>query len=740
MKNESFFNHSGLFLFFILIVVFKATLSFNSPSYNPNDDTCLYPTEAAMQYHYAKLVAQGESLPEIDFRAQYPEGLNFKTDLTLCMEYIAGFSYRFIFHPTIKIPFHVFSIWFIAFVSTLPLFVCFWGAKVFFQKNYSAWFAVLIYGLSPFFFLRGINNFGRENLSLFFIFLGSVGFLGALNQIDKAEWKKWTGLIFSALGWGLALLSWHVSRFVLEIEFTILLALFLLGKFNLKEKQVTVYWVLLLFPFIFLLPELKSRSYFLSPGVFLGYGLIIDFILEKFFPNWKGKKKFLLLPVLVALGVFLKPKGVDSHVFSLMVDKLRFFLIKPQNPDLLSFESRTMWIEAFHSPRIDQVFYYFPFLGLFTFVGIFFHWKRIIHLLSEKWDRLYLVFHTLVFGFLFLMIFRMHGFFIFWFSLLIGGMFSSFLSGKKFIKWTMLSFIMFQILFSAWQSSTIKTGNFFKVGLQRFFSVEEPEILHIRQSNLDLVNWVKDNTGKDEVFAGWFGTTPLIFAYADRPITLQPKFENQSVRKKFKEFTLSLFESEEAISKFCSDYKVDYLIYQTNFLLDTSRDSLKYISGKEKVTFDSPVYLFHFKPLDLENFELVYQNPSFRVFQYLSKPDQRYKNLPIGYEPIYDKKYFECKDETFSDEVSIYPALEKINQLYAGYSFAIMKLKEGNISFAEETFGRIVKDCPLFYRAWLRLGEINLTKKDFGTAEKCFEKALEGFPKNPEAENYLDQF
>jgi hypothetical protein len=103
-----------------------------------------------------------------------------------------------------------------------------------------------------------------------------------------------------------------------------------------------------------LLPVLRSRWFFLSPGALVGWFFLFDFILGSVWQNWKLRRGTLLAGA--ALLFLLRPR-TDSHVFSLLLDKVKFFFQKPADPGLLSPETRIMWVEDFFSPRVDQLIY-----------------------------------------------------------------------------------------------------------------------------------------------------------------------------------------------------------------------------------------------------------------------------------------------------------------------------------------------------------------------------------------------
>jgi asparagine N-glycosylation enzyme membrane subunit Stt3 len=227
MNHKRLISYGALLLFCIAIVCLKAVLGFQNFAYNPRSDLNLYPTEAALQYHWSEVVAKGGDIPLALARAQYPEGLRVGTDVTIAMEYVAGYCYRFLAEPLGAGPFHRYSIWFIAVMSTTAVPVVFILALALFRSHWAAWCAALLYGLHPFSFMRVIRNFGRENFALTFIFLAILGLVLLLQVVDRR--RQVLALILAVVAQVVAFLFWHVSRFAFDVTMLCLLIVWLQG-------------------------------------------------------------------------------------------------------------------------------------------------------------------------------------------------------------------------------------------------------------------------------------------------------------------------------------------------------------------------------------------------------------------------------------------------------------------------------------------------------------------------------
>ena len=72
----------------------RVRLSTFTPRYDQQDETGYFRTESAYQYRYARMIAEGRGMPEIDREAQFPEGVRPTRELTPLMEYATGWAYR----------------------------------------------------------------------------------------------------------------------------------------------------------------------------------------------------------------------------------------------------------------------------------------------------------------------------------------------------------------------------------------------------------------------------------------------------------------------------------------------------------------------------------------------------------------------------------------------------------------------------------------------------------------------
>ena len=109
-----------------------------------------------------------------------------------------------------------------------------------------------------------------------------------------------------------------------------------------------------------------------------------------------------------------------------------------------------------------------------------------------------------------------------------------------------------------------------------------------------VLNFIRENTGTNDVVLALFQFSPVICAYTERPVVVHSKFENLQVREKVKEFHAALFEQESAFYEFCRKYDVSYFVYEPSMLYDTSTESIRYMANRLVIGTDSTALLMNF--------------------------------------------------------------------------------------------------------------------------------------------------
>src|SRR5437899_602187 len=130
----------------MLGVYIKVRLSSQRPNFD--HETGYFREESALQYRYAKMVARGEALPEVDRDAQFPEGIRTGRELTLLMERAAGWSYRLLPEAVRPPDFLWFTLVWTSLISSLSILALYALALRLSGSRVAALAVAAVYGVS----------------------------------------------------------------------------------------------------------------------------------------------------------------------------------------------------------------------------------------------------------------------------------------------------------------------------------------------------------------------------------------------------------------------------------------------------------------------------------------------------------------------------------------------------------------------------------------------------------------
>ncbi|MCX7994170.1 MAG: tetratricopeptide repeat protein [candidate division WOR-3 bacterium] len=647
-----------LLLIFFTSIVYRFRLSTNPEYYDPKDPTAFYWTENALQYHYAELIASGEKIPSFDPKLQAPEGVKIFENLTILMEYPCGWLYRIFRLKERNVLFHTWTIIFIAGCASLGIFAIFFLSRAIGISHFYSILACLLFNFSLVSVGRSTFGFLNEDFALPFIAFGLASYFYAIRSSkNKILFSFLSGICFL-----ISLCSWHFSRFIfLAIVFISVFNLWVFERGSRLKDNALVLFYTLLIPFIgsFFVPVLKSRLYFLSLPFALSFGAILGIFIFKQKAEYtvvsssRGRLSIIIGLVFLAVSIvitrLLNIEAEYTHVWSLIINKIKFFGIKPADPGLLDYPARSLWIEAFNSPHPVSIFKnLFPLIipALFSFVYL--TRKRFF----DSSIRLF-IFFSIIFFLGYLTIERMgvvNNYFVSVLAAAIGVV--ELKKGFKFYNYLPSAVLGIVFLFNFYQGYHLHNPTGYITTLRRIFGNEiSQEFYNWRLNNLELVRFIRHETPEDAIFLSSFGVGPLIFTYARRPIVLQPKFEVKNCQKLVKEFFDAIYSSETEFYNYCKSKNVNYFLYDIKILLDDTRDGSRWIAGKKEVHSRSAAFLLHFFPEDLAHFELVYQNNFYRLYRVV-KEKRLQLSSAIPYQSIYDLKAFgnQTKNIEFFDD------------------------------------------------------------------------------------------
>lgn len=558
----------------MLGVHLKFRLSAHGPNYDIAAESGYFREESALQFRYARMVARGEAIPEIDRDAQHPEGIRTGRELTLWMERAAGWSYRLIPEPLRPADFFRFALLWAAFVSSLTIPALYLLALRISRSHGAAFAAAAVYGVSWVSACNGIRSFVHESFA-FPLIAASFACLAA--ALDKEERRGAFYAAGSALALAAALASWHFTRFYLG-------GLVLACLWTYRSR----------------LREAKTAALVAAAGIAAAW---------------------LFDPVMRAST----GTGAYGHVWALLFAKLRHGLVfKPADPGALSQEARLLWLGAFNSPKPPFAFYaLFPMILFAAPRAWALRKKEKLpdSAAAELTDAM-----LVVFAFGALMVSRLLPMLAFFFCAAASRLPERLLKRKAVV-------VALALLIGAEAFKSLAPMSPFNpfMALSGVFARQDDELMTSVRSEREAVDWLRANGGRRPVLAN-FGLSPTFLEYADSPVLLQSKFEAASTRAKTAEFLAALYSDEAAFHAFCAKNGAAWFVYTPDDVLDLSGDGPRYIAGGPALSTGTAAFRFHFRPESLKLFRLAFENEGYRIFSVGEKPAKRTGKVP----PVYD--------------------------------------------------------------------------------------------------------
>ena len=656
-------------------VSYKVYLLDKLPFFNPDNGEAFFWTESAFHFRHFQMVAQGKGIPAVDFGIQHPEGLDTVRYITPVMEQVSGKLYRWFFS---NMPPHVFLVYFSIAISTLSILAIFFTASAAWRSRAAALICASFYALAPASLTRTSGGgFIREDFALPFIFFSFGCFIVCLRK-DKP--------LVSGLGSVLlimALSAWHVTQLYLSLFVAALVVAFMLkNDQDLPLKSLIVFVVMMMSAALFI-PVLRAKHFIFSPALMLSCGLLV--IAWMSITIKRSRKNQLVIAGLI-LGGFLIVSliiqtlmGSYSHVFELLLAKIRFLGVLPEDPGRLSFEAKSMWTSAFVSPQLVELPFLLSASLIFGPIAVGIMIQRMVKRHSSA-HEIVIVFLAGCMFILFLMIHRMSVFAIFFLALSMGTLTQI---NNTHLKRTVYASLVICFLIQCYLLPSFKLVAF------------RPNQKDLK----DVLAFIKNRTAPETAVLTTFQLGPAVAAYTAHPVALHSKFESKILRDKVAQVYTALYRSEDTFYEICKRLKVGLFVYQPDMVQSDAPGSIRYLVGAKPLKTKSAAFGFHFAPHKLKHFTLLYQSPIYRVYGVGEIKSTAAD--PIQYEPHYDLANFLNNDEPGEnlDDAVLKSGLEKLR-----------------------TAGMHTKIAARFF-----------AEQDYDTAARQYERAMRMDPKNRQA-------
>jgi hypothetical protein len=537
----------------------KTAKIFANPTWDARDETGQFWSEFAFHYRFAKFFAEhpvrdwGQLAR--DRHVQFPDTVNDWAEFSIAMEVPVGVLYRWIYGNPIttlegstpeglwsgfaarhKPAFHVFVVWYDCLVSSLTLFAVFFLARALWRSDFAGLMASAFYAtLYPSYGRTVKNLFLREDFAIPLIVFALFFTVRMLQQSNRHD------QMFAALFWVAALASWHLTQFVLAVVVAAAVLVYL-GWGETPRRPLAVGLLALC---SMLLPVLRAKQFYLSPTMCVLYALTLAVWING------GRRKAIGVfaasaASFLVLGALLQ-RGDYAHVYELFFCKLRFLGVKPANPSSLPWDARVLWESAFDTASVAEFWHSLAWcLPMALIVAAIGRQERRVA------TNLSLLFVLLLFP-LSWMVVRYFTFLGFAAAVAAGG-----IVALPSIWWKPIA-----LAAVGWQ--------FLGLNAQ---PLDRAPVLPAAYR--DVVKWVNENTPADAVLLASISESPVILAGTERPIVLHSKFENRTIRERYRQFLTTIYASEEDFARFARRYGADYFLFDRENFLRPGIESRRY--------------------------------------------------------------------------------------------------------------------------------------------------------------------
>lgn len=583
----------------------RAHRAWDAPSFNAKEDTYIHRSEAAVHYRYARLIATGQGIPEIDRQLQAPEGVRPRQDFTLLMEWTLGGAQRLLGVLGLpQPPFQVTVAALIALVSALSLPLLAITTRLLHGCWRCGWAATLLYAFSVPAWVRTSGAFIREAFAL-----PLMALVIALAIADQKRPRPWSfALLLTA---AVAFLScWHLASFIAALLAAPLL-LCLAWQADPRPARRPLLALGLAVPLASLLVDaLRSRGLLLSPqGLLLMGGALAAWWAPHW--SWRRRRQFLLAGaglVLVLLPVLALGGGDYAHVYQTLLSRFH-----PVPISELPFAARAFGSGPFAPLNLSYAIERLAVLALGAAAG----WIAVVGRRprpgwgaqgqASAWvllvTAIFLVITTLMVRFSPILAFLAAPLSVAWL--------------RPEVDWTRrfpaLLLWVLALGLAVQTSWTWDRGRGLLGALTP--APPPPSAVAIAVGSRRFTHqWLREHAHEEAVILADFAQSPTILLATDRAVVLHSMFERETARERARLYCEGLVSTDlDAFAELCRSWSVDYLVLDINTLLDRSPDGLRQLGGSYMLRSTSVIARLLYGSQAIPWLETVYENSFTRI-------------------------------------------------------------------------------------------------------------------------------
>jgi len=559
--------------------------------------------EGALYFHRIEQVRDQGRLPAVDRDCEYPRGLRVWETDTVGAEYFYAAAARwFPKHMTLTDRVRWLEAgWFCLGIPGLALWV---GLRA--RSRLAGGVAAAFYAVALSSVMRSTGQeLSHENCALPLL----LASLAAEALAARAATRRgfWLAAAGAAVLLALALAAWDLIQFYLFIWGLWLVVRLVLGRQPAPDREL---WPALLNGVALLAaagwnPYLRTHGFAASPVLALALGAVAVALLRRRRGPAAGRQRLgwlllALLPVLAALGLGQAYHAAYGHFGELLWAKLRFLNVKPEDPALLTFNQRIMWVPALHSANFRLTFMLFPAILVLSLAA------AACLTLRRRDPQDFTAAPILIGGavslFGFVLFVRLHVFLSLYAAALLGLWAAWAARGGRWLRRGVAAALLAGLVVEGaqvvWQPERWGRGNVYYRELA------------------ELTQWLRENVAPEPVLAN-FGVSASILEYGQCPILLQPKFEAEGIRRRVREYGELLFTGTEAGFRDWAEREgaLYYVHALGEFAGAGITQQMRYFVNAVAPRPASPAWRFENAPRQLKLFTLAWGNRKYRVFR-----------------------------------------------------------------------------------------------------------------------------
>jgi hypothetical protein len=571
--------------------------------------------ESALHFRRIRLVIETGRLPIHDTWVEYPQGVYVQETYTVGDERLYALAAR-VFPKRVALQERVRWIeagWFSAGAVLLGWWlVRRFGAVV-------GWPAALLYAVAPSAVVRSTGQeLSHENTALP-VFIAHL----ALNSLSMTAsgWRRALLAAASAFALAWALCWWDLLQFYVGL-WVVFWSVRVLRRS--ASPQEIGSWILHIGALILAgtaNPYLRAHGFAVSPIMLWVYGVGLHaFVRAAVRRGWIRERwaapgvvwTLTLLPLLAGIAVRTSFAQAYAHFAELLWAKVRYLNTKPLDPALLTFDQRILWVPGLNSATWRLTRALFPGMLWLSLVLVPFGACRSeFRSNPEIGQYLWLFGASLVTYAIFA---RFHVFVALFAVICIGWGLAGLMARFPRLKPAALVCVM---AVAAMEAHGV-LGRPERWGRTGVYYDELQE----------LTEWLQTHVAPEPVLAN-FGVSGSILAYGGCPIVLHPKFESPQARRRVQEYAYIMFTgTERSLREWACRYGAEYLVYSMGEFASVGQEQqMRYMANALNPPDYAPARRFEFSPDACRYFRLVWGNRKYRVFDILTRGEERQSAL-----------------------------------------------------------------------------------------------------------------